>query len=52
MLYKTAAVMPVDMVGAADGPLMLLTECLQGDMQLAVVREGGAMVNPPACVLS
>lgn len=45
MIYKTAAVMPVDMVGAAENPLMLMAECLKGDMLLAVVREGATMVS-------
>ena len=40
--------MPVDMVGAADDPHMLLAECLKGGMLLAVVREGDAQVRAPA----
>ena len=48
MMYKTAALLPEDLVAAGQQPLLLLDACIQESRPLAVVRAGAAGVGAPA----
>lgn len=48
MMYKTAALLPEDLVPAGQQPLVLLDACIQEDRPIAVVRAGAAGVSAHA----
>ena len=48
MMYKTAALLPEDLVAAGQQPLLLLDACIEEGRPLAVVRAGAARVGAPA----
>ena len=45
MMYKTAALLPEDLVAAGQYPLVLLDACIEENRPLAIVREGAAGVS-------